>query len=225
MSASSTQSSTDICNYALSLISVELINSIDDSGTTSLQCKQFFNFCLDLVLRDIQPAEAIKTASLAADGGYTATDTDYEFSYRYKLPETPYCIALLTVNGVMAANVTGDGTIELQGRAIYTNFTAPILIRYIARLTDLSLLPPEFVECVAYQLAAKLAYIKHKDSARQRELLLQYRELIRPAGIAAVNTIAPNKEPIRESDFLKAFSLSQQLPTVDTSHLGADPTA
>ncbi|MDP0496036.1 MAG: hypothetical protein Q7Q73_07475 [Verrucomicrobiota bacterium JB024] len=224
MSASSTQSSTQVCNYALSLISAELINSIDDPSSTARQCKQFFGIAYDMVLRSVQPHEAVRTASLPSDGSYSVTASAYEFAYRYKLPEDPYLLALLKVNEKDVANVTGAGLVELQGRSLLTNFEAPVFIRYIARLSDVSLLPPEIHECVAYQVAAKMAYIKHKDNKRQRELLLQYREIIEPAAISLRNSIGSGYEPIRESAFLASYIRDTDTLPVATGYLGPDPT-
>jgi hypothetical protein len=164
-------SSVDICNLALSRISQDQINSLDDPSPNARFCKAFFEQTRDEVLQS-NPwrfASAVVTLTALVD------EPLIEWDCKFQLPTD--CLRVLELNG--SDNRSRSGYFEVQANTLLTNETTAI-IRYIRRETDGSLYPPLFVEALSCKLAARIAKpLTGKDDAAAN-LLTEYTRLTGP---------------------------------------------
>ena len=69
---------------------------------------------------------------------------------------------------------------QLEGRKILTNDTAPLYLRYVARITDVSAMPPVFREAlsarIAYELCEEITQSNTKKDALKSDYIMTLRE-------------------------------------------------
>ena len=213
---------TQICNYALSLITESQINSIDADNTTAKQCKQFYAQARDAALSKIQPNWSIKQRQLAADGTWSTTSTllEYQWSYRYEVPSgnDDYYLTLVKINQYYAEDA--EGQYELNGstdghRHLYTNWEAPLYIRYVFRNKNVSIYEPAFVDYVAYSLAIRLAPLKQRSSTQKQALLDEFNSMIAPEAYREKNRNRGDLHNGDDSKWLQNFRRSSSLSNKD----------
>lgn len=135
-------SKVSIANGALQLLGATRIESLDQDRPNAKSMKAAFDTTRDALLRRYDWAFAIKRDSIAADGD----DTEWGDWHRYALPNDHIKLILDDESGQKV-----DWRIE--GRFIVTTDGAPLNIRYIARITDVNLYDPLFVEALEAALA------------------------------------------------------------------------
>ncbi len=154
-----TVSRTSIINLALQSIAANTIADPDENTESARQAK----ICFDQVVRRETALHpwyfAKKQASLPALAGAPT----FKFALSYNLPSDFLRLVELENKWAFSnlRNVDANPTpaYEIQGRAILTDFTAPLNIGYLADKTDdPSTWPPEFVQVAAQALAVRLAY-------------------------------------------------------------------
>lgn len=148
---------------ALSLIGEAAINSFDDDSTSARLAKLRYQPARDAVLRDHPWNFAIKRASLSA---LTAAP-DWGYDVQYQLPAD--CLRLLEIDN------PGKEPFQVEGGKILTNLTAPISIRYVAKITAAEQFDSLFVDALAAYLAAEWAErIMGGSTAKSSELRQTY---------------------------------------------------
>lgn len=159
MSASKIQ----ICNLALSKLNAEnIVNVTDDSRSAEL-CNDFYDSAVDAVLRSYLWNCAKERVTLAA----LATAPLFDWDYQYELPVD--CLR------VIRSEPDQEFVIE-AGKLLTDCETCSIL--YIKRI-DAGAFDPLLVECVALDLAAKIAFplsgnpalTQKMEDSRERKLL------------------------------------------------------
>ena len=152
-------SRTLIINLALQSIAANTIADPDEDTESARQAK----ICYDQVIRreiETHPWHfAKKQATLQA----IADVPTFKFARAFNLPSDFLRLVELEDKWVfsMLRNIDTNPTpvYEMQGRAILTDFDAPLNIGYLADKTDdPSTWPPSFVQVAAMALAVRLAY-------------------------------------------------------------------
>lgn len=141
-----------IANRALDLLGQHPIISFADGTNVAGLCQRNYPLARDAVLRSYPWNCAIRRAALPA----LTTAPAWGYLYAYALPAGPspeFCLRVLDVDGAL-----DDGARwVIEGRQIHTDITAPLNIRYVARLADVGLFDPLLDEAIATKLALDLA--------------------------------------------------------------------
>lgn len=180
---------TQIAKRALSLLGERPITSITDGSDEANAMNERFDIVRDRELARHVWNFARKRASLTADGSFTPVHT---FSYAYALPSDN--VRLINVgeaygplgrpNVHYAYSATFDGisnVYEVAGGYIETNLSAPLKIEYISNGMAEAAFPPEFVDVLAYALAADAAEELTSSNPKVERLHQLYRDTIRQA--------------------------------------------
>lgn len=166
-------SEVGIINVALRKIGAEPIISLTDDSDNAAVADDLFDDMRDNLLRGHHWNFATKRKKLAQ----SSFEPEFEYDFKYPLPAD--FIRAHTVSD----NDNGDRTVPYRiefdpstgGQSIYTNAT-DVWLKYVFRVTDANIMPPDFREALAYALAAEFAiaiaqsntlYDRMKDSFRR----------------------------------------------------------
>lgn len=148
--------STDICNMALSFISRQRIDSLDDSSEEAKHCKIYYGHTRKRLLKMYNWGFARKVERLAL-----RTDTVPGWAYAYGYPQQ--CLAVQFVfddntaeNREMLRQDWQVMTISGNDRIIATN-VKEAWAEYIEDVINTETFSEEFIEALARMLAANLA--------------------------------------------------------------------
>ena len=141
-------SDTDIANDALGRLGISPIMDLSDDSKQAQFANRFYDQTRDEVLASHAWNFAIRRATLPQ----LSTPPDYEWLYAYQLPSDH--IRLLRLNNYEIDQMAESYAVE--GSQLLTD-AETAEIKYIARLTDVTLYPPLFVEALSIKLAAKLS--------------------------------------------------------------------
>lgn len=142
---------TDICNLALDILKEAPISSIDDQRPVAMWCKRNFAVSRDSLLVRADWNFALKRASLPAD----LTPPAFGWDLAYTLPSD--CLRLIPLT--RCGNYEGYPIPhEVESGKILTNATAPLKIRYVARVEAYASYPAVFIEALAGYMAMKCAH-------------------------------------------------------------------
>ena len=135
--------SIDICNIALSYLGEDKINALDEDGTNPESlCFQFFDFCLENLLRRHDWSFASQRVELAQ-----ASSTPlFGWLYEYPFP----------VNCLLVREVYLDADYEVEQRNILTDQNGDVQIRYTKKVTDMTELDSNFIKALAHYLASEI---------------------------------------------------------------------
>lgn len=157
------QAEIDLWNAALLAVGVEDMTGPDDQREPARRVRSLWPRQRDKLLRAHKWNFALKRAALPAEADPPA----FGFSTAYRLPAVPFCLRVL--------EAVTDATWVVEGRQILTDAAAPLKIRYVARIEDLTLWTADALELAELALAAKLA-VRHADSrALAESLVKEYR--------------------------------------------------
>jgi len=175
-------SRTSVINLALQSIAANGIADPDEDTESARQAK----VCYDQVVRREIATHpwyfAKEQAALPANAGAPL----YKFARSFNLPSAFLRLVELEQRWVfsMLRNIDTNPVppYEIQGRAILTDFGAPLNITYLADKTDEpSLWPPEFVQAAAMALAVRLAYPLTKSDGAVKMAKENYAEALTSA--------------------------------------------
>jgi hypothetical protein len=154
-------STTEICNYALSMAQATLVDDISvDTSESARQCAALYPLVRDAVLRSHPWNCAILRQPLTLN----LTAPSFEFDYSYALPAD--CLRALDLYG-------SDNKFEVENGNLLTN-EADANLTYIAQITDVSKYDALLVEAIATKLAAKLAITLSNSRLYASQLEQQY---------------------------------------------------
>jgi hypothetical protein len=141
-------SETDIANEALGRLGISPIMALSDTSKQAQFANRFYNQTRDEVLASHAWNFAIRRATLAQ----LSNPPDFEWLYAYQLPVDH--IRLLRLNNYEIDKIYESYAVEAN-MLLTDADTAEI--KYVARLTDVTLFPPLFVEALSIKLASKLS--------------------------------------------------------------------
>lgn len=162
-------SKVSITNNALTKVNAQLITSMTENTREAQYANARFDDALDHVLTQAPWNFAIARDTLAQ---LTATP-EYEWSYQYQLPTSPYCLRVLDVYEV-------DEWV-VEGRKILCDTQSSIQIKYIKRVTDMTTTTSIFNEVLALYLAIEFAAILKGDGGLSNTLRQLYEMELRKA--------------------------------------------
>ena len=161
----STLTETEIANLALAKLGPGGGYVTDLTSDDSVQAdalRRAYVPIRDEVVESFPWRFAQSRASLAAD---TATPA-WGYDLQYSLPSD--CLRVLAIE-------PGQQPFVVEGDKLLTDATAPLYIRYLARITDTSKFSPVFVAALAARLADEVCEVITKSSTRREKLMLEYR--------------------------------------------------
>lgn len=140
-------SNVSIANRALTKLGASRILSLGDASAQARTINSMFEDVRDSELRRYRWKFAMKRASLSA----LVQAPPWGYELQYPLPSD--CLHLVQVNDYYVRGSVGQPTWAVEGGRILCNFTAPLRIRYVSRVTDPTLFDPLFAEMFACKLA------------------------------------------------------------------------
>lgn len=171
-------SETDICNLALDHLGEEVILS---SGVDNRPAVRFVNrwypHARDALLETAYWRFARKRASLAADTDAPA----FEWTYAYTLPSDFLRLIPATLDGYRSG---AELDYDVEDGKILTHSEAPLLIRYIARVTDPTKFSNLFTDALALNLALRGAMKITSKQGYRDALAKEFQQAILNAQIA-----------------------------------------
>ena len=175
-------SRTSVINLALQSIAANTIADPDEDSESARQAK----ICYDQVIRREMETHPWHFAKAQATLPAIAGAPVFKFARSFNLPSDFLRLIELENRWVFSIlrNVDTDPVppYEIQGRAILTDFDAPLNIGYIADKTeDPSLWPPSFVQTAAMALAVRLAYPLTKSDGAVKMAKENYAEALTSA--------------------------------------------
>jgi hypothetical protein len=178
-----------ICNRALQLVGANRIVDFDDNSPSARACDLVYEPRRDAELRAHSWRFAIRRASLAAVDPAPSWGRANEFL----LPSD--CLRLYQtypeLNGL-------DIDYEIEGRSILTDFTAPLEIRYIARIEDPNQMDSLFKEMLSHSMAIAFCEELTQSTTKKTELRDSYDEILkqaRKANAFETRGITPPEDP------------------------------
>lgn len=165
---------TEICNLALAQIGAKRLDDLDaDDSLQATLCNLFFDPIRDALLRSFWWRFASSRVALVED----SSSPDFEWDNQFDLPAD-----FLALKSVYGDNLTKDRNVTssfaLEGLLLLTN-ADEVDIRYVAKITDVTLFDPLFVQVLALQLAIQLVMPLAQDQVLMDRLDVKLDKLMR----------------------------------------------
>jgi hypothetical protein len=170
-----------ICNRALQILGADSIIALTDDNNRGRAMAIAYPAVRDAELRRHRWSFAIKRASLAA---LADAPTGSQFSTQFQLPND--CLRVLQVGDFDVGPDLSDfraaptELYSVEGRQLLTNFSAPLFIRYLARVSE-SLFDVAFAEALSARIAKEACYRITQSTEREQLCDAAYRAAIREA--------------------------------------------
>lgn len=193
-------SDNDIANRGLTKLGAARITSFDDNSTEARAVKSLYDIARRALLRKAVWNFAKKRDKLQSP----VTDQDWDYAYQYQLP-TDF-IRLIQVNdyseplGFNPGRTSEDAPYQIEGDKIYTNYPAPLKIRYIADITDPTKFDSIFVEAFATQIAYECCETITQDNALKAGLGQELRQWLIEA--MKMNSVENPTEGVHDGSWL-----------------------
>src|SRR5574343_399185 len=137
-------SNVTIANRALTLLSADRIQALNDTSEQARKVNAIFDDTRDALLEEHNWNFAIKERTLALLADEPILE---EFSFCFQLPSD--CIRVVSLEG--------DYKFAIKGNRLYTN-TSVAKIEYVSRETDPTKFSKGFIKALASRIAADLAF-------------------------------------------------------------------
>lgn len=171
-----------MCNRALQRLGAARITSLSDDSKNARACNAAYEPVRDALLRKYRWSFAITRVQLAAD----ATAPAFGPSNSFSLPSD--CLRFLPPND------SGIDWIQ-EGRAILTDDSAPLDVRYIKQVTDPNEMHADFREVLALQMAAAMCEEITQSNTKMDSIKDDIRTAMREAKQANAYEQAPDDPP------------------------------
>lgn len=160
-------SDTEVCNIALKRLGVGLIVNLTDGSDQAAVLNAVYNATRDRLLRELPWNFAQFRVRLASDPTKTPV---FGYNYAYPLPTKPYCVKVNETDppdAVYDIENTADVNGAVTGRVLVTD-ESRISIRFTGKLEDPQQWDSSFVETMASDLAAQIAYPLTESEAKTK---------------------------------------------------------
>jgi len=162
-------SDVEICNAALTKLGADTITALNDNNNRARVMNLRYATVRDAELRRRRWKFSIKRASLPALSATPLSD----YAYQYQLPVD--FLRLIEGGDIQSIadlsdfrTVNGQALYSIEGTTILTDLSAPLSIRYIARIVDVASWDAAFCEVVSSRLAYEnCERLTQSDSKRQ----------------------------------------------------------
>lgn len=184
-------SQVDIVNLALIEVGSIRIADPDEEGKGPENVKIVFPMMRDAVLRAHPWNFAMARKQVPAK----IEAPPFGFRYKYDLPSTPHCLRVHRIGEF------GDRIpFQVEGREILTDAPAPINLRYIGQVTDLSRFDALFTVALGARIGATIAKSIDDSGSLARDLWELYVAKLREARNTDAQEGTP--EDLFHDDFL-----------------------
>lgn len=189
-------SKVEIVNVALTLLGESRIMSIDDDVKAAREAKAVYDIVRDALLANYNWTFAKQRVSLPALVSVPA----FQYSKQYKLPVD--CLRLVFVGDYyVGASLADYRTIPdelyaIEGGMILTDLSAPLNIKFVARVTDTTQFAPAFTMAFASKLAMSLVEPLSQSAQKYQIAEAQFRDDLR----LAIRSNAIEQPPIKLPD-------------------------
>lgn len=163
-------SEVDICNSALVKVGSDSITALTDNSKRARLCNLRYGDCRDEVLYAHPWNFAVKRVTLAK----TANTPAYEYTYEYQLPSDVGRVLNTDASDTLGPSVAW----AREGDKILTD-ESTLKIRYIAKITDVSLFNDMFKEVLALRIAMDIAYPLTQSNSLATRLGNQYMQWLK----------------------------------------------
>lgn len=165
-------SEVQICNRGLQRLGAKRIVSLSDDSVNARACNVAYADLRDAELQAHPWIFAIERAELAA----SATAPDWGRANEFPLPSD---FLRLHPDYEEDNSLTKDWDIE--GRSILSDFSDPIFIRYIKRVTDPNVMHVLFREALSCKLAWQLCEEITQSNTKLADIRADYKDIIKEA--------------------------------------------
>lgn len=191
-----------ICNRALQLLGAEAILNLSEDNNKTRALNVAYEPVRDAELHRRRWRFAIKRASLAA----LTEVPDSDYAVQYQLPVDYIRLVpggdLRQLADVSDFRSATSALYSVEGQRILTDLSAPLAIRYIARITDTSLYNPSFCEALSARLALECCERIMQSDSKKQLARVAYKDAIREATLA--NAIEGAPESIADDTWVMA---------------------
>lgn len=177
----------EICNMALLRLGHDrTIADLEEQSAEAGYLRTFWDSTRRAVLRSHAWNFAVRTVALAA-----LSETSDEWDYVYSLPAK--ALRVLEIVNVYSKAPESRIPYEIRAKKVYTDQESAVL-KYVEDISDENLFDSEFVDALAYRLAAEIAGPLTQDMSRQGRMFELYRLLIEEAkaGDASESEVQPS---------------------------------
>lgn len=163
-------STTEIVNRALTKLGEQRIAALTDDTAAGRTMSSLFEQVRDAELRRNRWSFAVKRESLVP----LATAPAWGYQYEYPLPAD--FLSLIQVGQYYLRSFTkSKGPWAVEQNAVRTDMAAPLLIRYVSRVTNSGLFDPLFVEALACKLAFEACETITQSGAKKEMASKEYK--------------------------------------------------
>lgn len=174
-------SEVSICNRALQILGADPITALSESNDRSRALTIAYSAVRDAELERRNWRFAIKRDSLAALADTPIAD----YAYQYQVPNDFLRLIhggdLVPYPNTSDYRGSSDALWSREGDRILTDLGAPLSIRYIAKITDVSMYSPSFCEALAARIAVEIAERLTQSSSKKADAMAAYKQAIREA--------------------------------------------
>jgi hypothetical protein len=156
-----------IANRALDALGASPITSLADDTAAAGACKRNLPIARDYVLRSYPWNCATRRASLPA----LVRGPAFGFAQAYQLPAD--CLRVIA----MQDDVLYGQRWRIEGGQLLTDVGAPLLLRYIARVEDVSQWDAMLADVIAAKLAASIAFTITSSASLAAQMLQAYQQM------------------------------------------------
>lgn len=194
-------SSVQIVNSALTKLGARRITSLSDNTKEAREMNAIYELRRDALLRAYNWSFAMKRASLPA----LVDAPNWGYALAYQLPTD--CLRVVQVNDTWVIPGLADyiggpdaAPYKIEGRTIVTDWSAPLKVRYIYRVTNSAehdaLFDEAFASDLAYQACEALTQSNSKREAAAHDLSAAIKLAVR------ANAIELPPEPIPDDSWV-----------------------
>lgn len=172
-------SEVEICASALDKLGAGTLSSLDDDSKEARLCKRAYPRLRDELLRAHPWNFAITRIEVAP----IAEKPIYEFDNQFLIPDDALRILSLDFN-INPTTSEIPWSVEFNttlGKKVILCNQSSLKIKYIRKVTDVSMFDPIFAEVLAWRIAADLAYPLVQSSALAQGVFQTYLIMIRDA--------------------------------------------
>jgi hypothetical protein len=186
-------SPVDVCNLALKRLGASSIVALDEGTDRASLCAVLYPATRDRMLRDFEWNFAQIRISLSK----SSVSPKFGFANQFPLPTLPLCLKINELDpedAVYRIENTIDTNGVITGKAILTD-EAAINVRYTAQITDVTQWDQSFVDAVAMDLAAQMAYALTESGAKAKEM-----EQVAAVSLSHARTTDSQENSTRQAD-------------------------
>jgi hypothetical protein len=165
-------SETSICNRTLQKLGAKRINSLTEDSPNARSCNTAYEARRDALLRKHRWRFSIKRAQLAA----STTEPDFGPAAIYPLPAD----YLLLIDPDPESNFN-DRDWQLESDGIHSDASAPLEIRYVAKITDPNAMDPLFREALSADMAVELCEEITQSNTKKASLVEDLKDALAAA--------------------------------------------